>query len=645
MKTTPILTPQSLQDAQYRQMVNAITDYAIVILDLHGQVISWDAGARQLHGYEADEALGQRHAAFYPAELNEKNVAEQHLALARESGRCEDEGWRTRKDGTRFWANVIMSSVRNDDGDIIGFSLITRDLSERHREEEQLRSSEERFRLLVEQVQDYAIFMIDPSGYVVSWNLGAQKNKGYAASEIIGKHFSVFYPLDVQASGWPDEELRLARRDGRFEDEGWRVRKDGTRFWASVVITALNDATGMHRGFAKVTRDLTQRRRVHALEDEGRRITTFLAMLGHELRNPLAPISNAVALLERESEPTQIMRSTREIIGRQLKQLTRLVDDLLDVGRITSGRIHLESQAVRLRDVVRDAAEVVRPLAEQLGHRLDVHHDDVDPWVHGDSARLIQVVSNLLHNAAKFTPRSGNILVKISVTGSNAEILVKDNGRGVPPRDLQHIFDLFVQGQQDSARSFGGLGLGLSLVQQLVTLHGGNVSAFSTGREGDGAEFLVQLPTVAAPPLVAEHQAASDGGHAAILVADDNQDSANTLALLLDSLGYQTLVVYSGCDAIEAIKAQSFAAVLLDLGMPDVDGMQVAKEIRRLLNHPPPLIAVTGYGQESDRSASKAVGFMDHLTKPVEVEHLRLLLEGLLLNQHKRALSRRGGQL
>lgn len=643
MKTPTTLTPQSLQDAHYRQLVQTIADYAIVFLDLHGQVMSWDAGAHQLHGYDAEEVLGQNFAAFYPAELNEKRLAEQHLAYALETGKCEDEGWRIRKDGTRFWAHVMMSPVRDDEGGTIGFSLITRDFTERHKEEEQLRSSEERFRLLVEQVQDYAIFMIDPGGYVVSWNLGAQKNKGYAAHEIIGKHFSVFYPVDVQASGWPDEELRLARRDGRFEDEGWRVRKDGTRFWASVVITALNDAAGLHRGFAKVTRDLTQRRRVHALEDEGRRITTFLAMLGHELRNPLAPISNAVALLEREREPTPIVRSTREIIGRQLKQLTRLVDDLLDVGRITSGRIHLESQAVRLRDVVRDAAEVVRPLAEQLGHQMEVLNQEADPWVHGDGARLVQVVSNLLHNAAKFTPRGGHIVVKVSVVGSNAEIMVKDNGRGIPTRDLQHIFDLFVQGQQDSARSFGGLGLGLSLVQQLVTLHGGSVSAFSTGRDGDGAEFLVQLPTVEAPKLGEDLAPESASGGATILVADDNRDSANTLALLLDSLGYQTLVVYSGHDAVEAIKAQTFAAVLLDLGMPDVDGIQVAKEIRKLLIHPPPLIAVTGYGQESDRTASKAVGFFEHLTKPVEVEHLRDLLDGLVLNQQRTAVGKSGG--
>ena len=192
---------------------------------------------------------------------------------------------------------------------------------------------------------------LDPSGHVVSWNAGAQKTKGYAATKIIGKHFSVFYPPEA-APGWPDEELQIALRDGRFEDEGWRIRKDGSRFWASVVITPLSDDAGRHRGFAKVTRDLTERRRVTALKDEGRRITNFLALLRHELRNPLAPISNAVALLERENSDSKALRATREIIGRQLRQLNRLVDDLLDVGRITSGKVKLEARPVRFIDAL-----------------------------------------------------------------------------------------------------------------------------------------------------------------------------------------------------------------------------------------------------------------------------------------------------
>jgi len=375
---------------------------------------------------------------------------------------------------------------------------------------------------------------------------------------------------------------------------------------------------------------LTERRRVRALEDEGRRITTFLAMLGHELRNPLAPISNAVALLEREAEPSKVVKFSREIIGRQLTQLTRLVDDLLDVGRITSGRIHLETKAVNLPEVVQHAFEVVRPLAEQLRHQVEISAQDKEVWVYGDSARLVQVVSNLLHNAVKFTPRGGQICVKVSKQQSNAEILVKDNGPGIPPQDLQSIFDLFVQGAQDSSRSHGGLGLGLSLVQQLVSLHGGNVSAFSTGRAGDGAEFLIQLPAVDTPKVFDARLPSDQQAGGTVLVVDDNRDSANTLALVLGDLGYQTHVVYSGSDAIDILKAQPFAAVLLDLGLPDISGVEVAKEIRRVINRPPALVAVTGYGQESDRAATRAAGFAEHLTKPVDLAALDGILKRLL---------------
>ncbi|MEO8015026.1 MAG: PAS domain S-box protein, partial [Polaromonas sp.] len=478
-------------DADYRLMVESIADYAIFLLDPDGMILSWNRGAQKMKGYEAGEVLGRHIALFYPQEQIDRNAPEHGLNVARETGIFEDEGWRLRKDGTRFWANIILTRITGPNGELTGFSKITRDLSERRRQQELLRLSEERFRLLVERVQDYAIFMLDPGGHVVSWNAGAQKNKGYAAAEIIGQHFSVFYPADV-APGWPDEELRIARQDGRFEDEGWRIRKDGSRFWANVVITSLNDDAGRHRGFAKVTRDLTERRRVTALEDEGRRITNFLAMLGHELRNPLAPISNAVALLEQENSESQALRATREIIGRQLRQLNRLVDDLLDVGRITSGKIQLEARPVHFMEALHEAIEAVRPLIDGKSHVLDIHTTD-DPWVLGDHARIVQILSNLIGNAAKFTPAAGRISVRIEAMPASTEVRVIDNGPGIPPHCLQKVFELFFQGEQDMARSQGGLGLGLSLVQQLVVLHGGEVSVFSKGIDGEGTEFVIRL--------------------------------------------------------------------------------------------------------------------------------------------------------
>jgi PAS domain S-box-containing protein len=623
------LNQRTLTDADFRLMVDTVVDYAIAVLDPGGIVISWNDGARLLNGYEAPEVLGRHFSLFYPSEMLDQNLPEKELETARDAGRVEQEGWRLRKDGTRFWASVVITRMNGRNGELRGFSLICRDLSERRRQDEMLRLSEERFRLLVEGVKDYAIFMLDPGGHVVSWNLGAQKNKGYEAAEIIGQHFSKFYPPEVAATGWPELELRNALRDGRFEDEGWRVRKDGSRFWASVVITALHDASGRHRGFAKVTRDLTERRRVTALEDEGRRVTNFLAMLGHELRNPLAPISNALELLKREKTESAVVLHTRDIIGRQLRQMTRLVDDLLDVGRITSGKVHLESKPVRLRDAIAQAIEAVRPLIASKSQTLHSPLGEADPWIAGDSARVIQVVSNLIHNAAKFTQSGGNIHVSLTQAGSDADISVRDDGPGIQPKDLQRIFDLFVQGEQDMARSQGGLGLGLSLVQQLVTLHGGRVSAFSTGRPGEGSEFVVQFPTAPAPATLLESEP-RPVGEQRVLVVDDNKDAAETMALLLEALGYRSSIAHDGLSAIEAVKAQDPDVVLLDIGLPDLSGHEVARRLRAELVNPPALIAITGYGQASDRDTSLEVGFKAHMTKPVDVDRLSALLERLL---------------
>ncbi len=619
----------NLNDADYRRMVEAVTDYAIFLLDPSGLILSANAGARLMKGYEPHEIIGRHIGVFYPPELLDRGGPEHELRVARESGRFEDEGWRVRKDGTRFWANIIVTRLDGDGGELRGFSKITRDLSERRRAEEALRHSEERFRLLVEGVHEYAIFMLDPSGHVVSWNAGAQKNKGYTAAEIIGQHFSIFYPRDVAASGWPDHELRTALREGKFEDEGWRIRKDGTRFWASVVITALTDSSGRHRGFAKVTRDMTERRRVTALEDEGRRITTFLAMLGHELRNPLAPISNAVAILEREQGGSKIQRTTCEIMGRQLRQLNRLVDDLLDVGRITSGKVHLESRPLCVGDALADAIEAARPLIDLKSHALNLDIAATELWIVGDRARIIQVFSNLLNNAAKFTPAGGRIDVRLGGDTRRVEFSVRDNGPGIPAQDLQRVFDLFVQGEQDPARQQGGLGLGLSLVQQLVALHGGQVSAFSKGVAGEGCEFMIQLPAIPPPlPLDSADRPSPRGKR--VLVVDDNRDGAATMVTLVDSLGYSAGMVHDGETAIETIKALKPDLVLLDIGLPGLSGIEVAKKVRAEILDPPALIAMTGYHQERDRDSTLRAGFHAHLTKPVPVKQLSELLERVL---------------
>ena len=495
----PASSIQAVADADYRMMVDAVTDYAIFMLDPAGCIRSWNAGAQRLKGYTADEVIGRSFEMFYPQDDIEAGRPQQELDQALRLGRIEDEGWRVRRDGSRFWASVVVTALFGEDGSHRGFVKVTRDLTPRREQEEMQRQTEEVFRLMVEGVRDYAIFMLDPEGHIVSWNLGAQINKGYIAEEIIGKHFSVFYPPDKIDAGWPATELEMALRDGRFEDEGWRLRKDGSRFWASVVITALHDASGRHRGFAKVTRDLTARRRIDVLEGESRQLTQFLAILGHELRNPLASISNAAAIMQMEEMTSPRMLVVRDVLSRQVAHFKRLVDDLLDVGRIASGKVHLDHAPVSLQQVVSEALETMAPGLREHRHRLETRIEDAPLWVAGDKVRLVQVLTNLLHNACKFTAEGGRVRVSLSRRGDHAELGVSDTGRGIATHQLNDVFKLFVQGEHaDEPGHGGGLGIGLNLVYQMVQRHGGDVSVFSTGIAGEGAEFVVRLPLLAA---------------------------------------------------------------------------------------------------------------------------------------------------
>ena len=340
-----------------------------------------------------------------------------------------------------------------------------------------------------------------------------------------------------------------------------------------------------------------------------------------------------MALLERENSDSKALRATREIIGRQLRPLNRLVDGLLDVGRITSGKIELEARPVRFIEALHEAIEAVRPLIDRKSHVLDIHSAD-DPWVIGDRARIIQILSNLIGNAAKFTPADVRISVRVAAMPASTEVRVIDNGPGIAPQHLHKVFDLFFQGEQDMARSQGGLGLGLSLVQQLVVLHGGEVSAFSKGIPGEGSEFVIRLPAAPAPaPAAGKSADPLAGKH--VLVVDDNRDAAETMAMLLDALGYAASMAHDGLAGVEAIKAGAPDLVLLDIGLPGISGIEVARRVRAEVAHPPPLVAITGYGQERDREASFQAGFYEHMTKPVDIDKLVALRDRLLGGRHR----------
>jgi PAS domain S-box-containing protein len=632
LPNSPLQGTHTLRDSEerFRLLVESVRDYAIFMLDPTGHVISWNPGAERIKGYRADEIIGKHFSIFYPQEQIDRHFPEYELEVARETGRFEDEGWRLRKDGTRFWANVVITALTDHEGNFYGYAKITRDMTERRAQEERLLRSEERFRLLVDGVRDYAIFMLDTNGYVASWNAGAERIKGYRADEIIGKHFSIFYPREQVERGHPEYELKVTRAEGRFEEEGWRVRKDGSLFWANVVITALYDSTGALYGFAKVTRDMTERKRVEALEFAEQRMFEFLAMLSHELRNPLAPISNAIYMLHMKSIDDPEIKWLRDVMERQVGQLTRLVDDLLEVSRVTSGSIRLQREQVDVASVVSQAIESSRPLIESRRHALEISLPATRLTVDGDPARLSQVIVNLLNNAAKYTPEGGRIEVEVGSDGDHAIVKVCDNGVGIPPELMPKIFDLFTQGERTLDRSEGGLGIGLTLVRRLVEMHGGSVDVRSAGADR-GSEFAVRLP------LVERIAATADSGETTpdaeesrpqrVLIVDDNIDAATSMMMFVRAWGFDVRTAHDGVGAVEAALDYRPDIILLDLGLPQLDGYEVAERIRSVSKlRDTALIAVTGYGREEDRRRTRDAGFLHHFVKPVDPDSLRVLL-------------------
>jgi PAS domain S-box-containing protein len=618
-----------VDEERFRLLVDSVTDYAIFMLDPAGHVVSWNPGAERIKGYRPAEIIGKHFSVFYPSETVARGFPMHELEVAGRVGRFEDEGWRLRKDGTPFWANVVITALRDTSGELVGFAKVTRDLTERRRQGEALRQSEERFRLMVESVRDYAIFTLDAGGHIMSWNVGAERIKGYRPEEIIGQHFSIFYPPEALSRGLPAHELQVAGREGRFEDEGWRVRKDGSPFWANVVITALFDSAGRPRGFAKITRDLTQRRRLETLEQEGRQTTEFLAMLAHELRSPLAPIRNVVEILRAREVDDPTVTWARDLIDRQVSHLSRLVDDLLDMSRITSGKISINREPLDLGALVASAVDAARPLLEERHHQLSLTLLDEHLRVEGDATRLSQVVLNLVNNAAKYTPNGGHVWVTVAREKGQAVLRVRDDGIGMAPELLPRVFDLFVQGERALDRSEGGLGIGLTLVRNLVDIHGGTVEAYSAG-PGRGSEFVVRLPTLLPPTADAastrRRGAPFRNRPRSVLVVDDNADSAETMATLLQIWGHDVRIAGDGPAALALATDQRPDVVLLDIGLPGMTGYEVAERLRQLPDMADAvLVAMTGYGQEDDRQKSREAGFTLHLVKPIQPDTLHSL--------------------
>jgi PAS domain S-box-containing protein len=482
----------------FRILVESVRDYAIFLLTPDGRVASWNAGAEAIKGYTAKEIIGQHISRFYPPDAVARDWPNDELRFACERGRFEDENWRVRKDGSLFWANVIITALYNPDGSVRGYAKITRDLTERLRNEESLRSSEERLRLLIDGASDHAIFMLDIDGYIASWNAGAQRLKGYTRDDVIGQHFSKFYLPEAVERKWPEHELRVAREVGRFEDIGWRIRKDGSRFWANVIINTLYDSKRRPLGFVKITRDLTEKNQVVAMQNSEKHMNEFLATLGHELRNPLGAISNAAKIVMKMGQ-SSAMQQAGAVLERQTKLMGRLVDDLLDVARIRQGKLVLRNETLVLQTVLEHAVESV-PFIAQQSQSLAMQLPSETLRVIGDSHRLLQAFINIITNASKYTPAHGSINVSCERGEGEAIVRIRDSGQGIDPELLPNIFDLFRQGERTLHDARGGLGIGLTIVHRILQLHGGTIEAYSAGRD-KGSEFIVRLPF--SPPAAA----------------------------------------------------------------------------------------------------------------------------------------------
>jgi PAS domain S-box-containing protein len=612
-------------EAHFAALVADVRDYAIFLLSPGGIVRSWNAGAERFNGYRAEEIIGQPFTRFYPSDRIEEGWPQHELVVAAIEGRFEDEGWRLRKDGTRFWANIVLTALRDEAGGLRGYLKITRDVTDRVAADESLRQSEERFRLLVNGVEDYAIYMLDVEGRVVSWNAGAARLKGYEADEIIGRHFSTFYPSEAAATGIPQHNLSIALREGRFQEEGWRARKDRSLFWANVVLTALYDGAGKHIGFAKVTRDLTEQRKMVELEVADRQKNEFLAMLAHELRNPLVPIRNGLHLLKLEGSGGGSFEETTEMMERQVVHLVQMVDDLLEVSRIVGGRITLRRRSVSLSEVIQAAKEEAEPLMKARGHELTVTLPSDPIYVDGDVVRLAQALTNVLANAAKFTPKPSRIWLTAERERDDAVIRVRDEGIGIDPTALLQIFNVFVQENPSLDRSEGGLGLGLTLSKRLIELHGGAISAASAGK-GQGSEFTIRLPLVDRANEQQSRDLKIDALRLRrrVLVVDDNVDAAITISALLKAWGHDVHTAYNGPDAINLANEVRPEIILLDIGLPGMSGYDVVRQLRTdPLHRGVRISALTGYGQAEDRRRSREAGFDYHMVKPPELSQLQ----------------------
>jgi PAS domain S-box-containing protein len=615
-------------------LVQSIVDYAIYMLDPKGFVTSWNAGAERIKGFQTEEIVGQHFSKFYTEEDRKAGVPGKVLETARKEGKFQGEGWRVRKDGTRFWANVVVDRINDENGKLVGFAKITRDMTEQRVTHEALVESEQRFRILIQGVTDYAIFMLDPLGRVTNWNAGAQRIKGYNPDEIIGEHFSRFYTPEDFEAGVPQRALETARETGRYEAEGWRVRKDGTRFWASVVLDAIRDEDGKLIGFAKITRDMTEKRETQLRLDESREqlfrsqkmeaLGQLTGGLAHDFNNLLTAILGACELGLRNIDQPEKVRKMLEGVRGSAQRGANLTKQLLAFARAQP----LEIKQIDLKQFFSDVTTLVRP---SLRSNIEVVTEISDQlWpIDADAGALELALLNLAFNARDAMKEGGTLKISAhnetltgrpeGLRGEHVVLRISDNGPGMPTEVMDRVFEPFF-----TTKSFGeGTGLGLSQVFGFAKQIGGAVNVDS--ELGKGATFTLYLP---ASHRAGEAETRSNGSRALgrVLIVEDDAFVAELAADMFDELGFESVVTHSAKEALERVAGgKKPNLVFSDVVMPGgITGIELARKLRERFPELP-ILLTTGYSEQVGLTQDFPV-----LQKPYELSALARAIGNLL---------------